>query len=53
MIMKSLNYANNSIMKSIASYLESVLDKDNMPNKVLRDLIDIYLPQFEDIVING
>ena len=44
---------NNSIMKSIASYLESVLDKDNMPNKVLRDLIDIYLPQFEDIVING
>ena len=44
---------NNSIMRSIASYLESVLDKDNMPNKVLRDLIDIYLPQFEDIVING
>ena len=44
---------NNSIMRSIASYLESILDKDNMPNKVLRDLIDIYLPQFEDIVING
>ena len=44
---------NNSIMRSVASYLESILDKDNMPNKVLRDLIDIYLPQFEDIVING
>ena len=44
---------NNSIMRSVASHLESILDKDNMPNKVLRDLIDIYLPQFEDIVING
>ena len=44
---------NNSIMRSVASYLESLLNKDNMPNKVLRDLIDIYLPQFEDIVING
>ena len=44
---------NDSIMKAVAKYLETVLDKDNFSNSIMRDLIDRCLPQFEDIVING
>ena len=43
---------NDSIMKAVAGYIKDRLDKDNMSNKNMRDLID-RLPQFEDIVING
>ena len=43
---------NDIIMRSVATYIKDRLDKDNMSNKNMRDLID-RLPQFEDIVING
>ena len=43
---------NDIIMRSVAGYLKDKLNKDNMSNKNMRDLID-RLPQFEDIVING